>query len=490
MKKKNIKKINSPVYYIGTLIMLVLLFVAPAVAKPWAAGITQEGVSLACIFIGCIIGILTTNDLILSALFSMGALVVYGIFTPAGVVAAYMGTPVVWQVIALYALCYVIVRDGTGETLARFILTRKVTQKYPLLMIIILMVTVGIASAFMGVWGALMVGFTLLDSIYEEAKIDRQSKFAKLLYLGAFICMTVSPMAMGGMQAMNLAVGQFFMDAVGVSVIGFKFVVYAWLLVLVFSVAFALCMKYIFRCDIHCLARVDLRETFGTENTSLSRRQIIPLVAFLVIAIYSFTSALWPDSVPFISSLKNMGIVLFTTIVLAVLVLIRVDGEQIFNPAEAFKEGVNWPIVMAIASLACIGGQLVSDTFGIKAWLTEVLGGVLSASNPMLLVLLTIVLTVALTNFFSNTATLYVMSALVATLSGPLVAAGFNITVLPVAICMSSQVAFLTYASSGQAAILLSKDNMDNKFIWTYGLAVILIWVVTTLGISALLSLL
>ena len=90
-----------------------------------------------------------------------------------------------------------------------------------------------------------------------------------------------------------------------------------------------------------------------------------------------------------------------------------------------------------------------------------------------------------LTNFFSNTATLLVVSSLVSALSGPLVDAGYDITILAVAISLSSMVAYLTYASSGQAAILLSQKNMDNKFIWTYGIAAMLLYAAVVILVSA-----
>lgn len=46
-------------------------------------------------------------------------------------------------------------------------------------------------------------------------------------------------------------------------------------------------------------------------------------------------------------------------------------------------------------------------------------------------------------------------------------------------------VAYLTYASSGQAAILLSQKNMDNKFIWTYGIAAMLLYAAVVILVSA-----
>ena len=216
----------------------------------------------------------------------------------------------------------------------------------------------------------------------------------------------------------------------------------------------------------------------------LTRRQWIPLAAFLIIALHSFTSPYWPE-MPVLSALKEMDTVLFTSVALAVLALIRVDGEQIFCPVEAFTKGVSWPIVMAVASMAAIGGLLVADEYGIKAWLTQALGGLFSNHSPLLFVAMTVLITLLLTNFFSNTATLLVVSSLVSALSGPLVDAGYDITILAVAISLSSMVAYLTYASSGQAAILLSQKNMDNKFIWTYGIAAMLLYAAVVILVSA-----
>ena len=136
--------------------------------------------------------------------------------------------------------------------------------------------------------------------------------------------------------------------------------------------------------------------------------------------------------------------------------------------------------------MAAIGGLLVADEYGIKAWLTQAPGGLFSNHSPLLFVAMTVLITLLLTNFFSNTATLLVVSSLVSALSGPLVDAGYDIiTILAVAISLSSMVAYLTYASSGQAAILLSQKNMDNKFIWTYGIAAMLLYAAVVILVSA-----
>ena len=229
-------------------------------------------------------------------------------------------------------------------------------------MVMMLLFAFGLAAAFMGVFGALIVGFTLLDGIYAEAGIEPKSKLARLLCLGAFITMCIGPMTIGSMAALNLAAGQFFLAAAGVQVVTFRFVAEAFAILIAFCAVFALALRFLFRCDIRALGRVDLAQALADKPLRLTRRQWIPLAAFLIIALHSFTSPYWPE-MPVLSALKEMDTVLFTSVALAVLALIRVDGEQIFCPVEAFTKGVSWPLSWPMASIAAIGGLLVAAKY-------------------------------------------------------------------------------------------------------------------------------
>ncbi len=53
-------------YYIGTIVEVLFMFILPMFVNPWAEGITETGVAITLIFIGEIIGIIATNDLITS----------------------------------------------------------------------------------------------------------------------------------------------------------------------------------------------------------------------------------------------------------------------------------------------------------------------------------------------------------------------------------------------------------------------------------------
>lgn len=479
MKKK------SRSYWIGLAATLLFVIVLPNVVQPWAPTITPAGVTVAMIFLGTIIALLTTNDPILSALISMCALVFHGVYAPNDLISAVLGNHMVWQLMTLYVLSYVIIRDGTGETLARFLLTRKWVQGRPLLIVAVLMSTLAIASIFLGVFGALILGFLLLKSICDAIGLDTSSDFARLLYLGCFITINIGANLMGKMNALHWANAQFFIDGLGIDIPSYSFSLYSLLLSLAFIFVYILSMKFVFKCDMSKFTdQVDLSAILGTENTKLTRRQIIPLLCFLALALYTFFGGMIPD-VPFLSEFKRMGYIIFGTLILVVLALVHVDGAPLLDLNEGFSKGINWSICLVVGALVVLGGQLLADDCGIKAWLIQTLGQTLTTTSPLLILAIAIVFTTFLTNIFSNTATMYIMSALIAAICAPLVGSGYELAVLPVAISNSAQMAYMTIAASGQAVLLFNQENISKKFIWTKGAAVLLIWCITCFAVCA-----
>lgn len=472
-KKKNLS------YWIGLITAFLFVFALPRVVHPWAASVTPMGVTVAMIFLGTIIALLTTNDSILSALIAMCALVFNGVFAPNALISAVLGNYMVWQLMTLYVLSYVIIRDGTGETLARFLLTRKWLQGKPLLVVVVLMVTMAIASIFLGVFGALILCFLLLKSICSAIDLSPNSDFARCLYLGCFITINTGANLMGKMNALHWANAQFFMDGLGIDIPSYSFSLYSLFIIIAFIIVYILAVKFLFKCDMSKFTNVDLVALLGTENTRLTKKQAIPLVCFLALACYTFFGGLLPDGIPLISEFKGMGYIIFGTLILVVLALIHVDGVPILDLNEGFSKGISWPICLVVGTLVVIGGQLLDDGCGIKVWLVETLGQALTTSSPLLILAVAIILTTFLTNIFSNTATMYIMSALIASLCVPLVGAGYELVVLPVAISTSAQMAYMTVAASGQAVLLFNQENISKKFVWTKGTITLLLWCVT-----------
>jgi len=107
-------------------------------------------------------------------------------------------------------------------------------------------------------------------------------------------------------------------------------------------------------------------------------------------------------------------------------------------------------------------------------------------SWPMF-VLLAIVLCSAITNFFSNLATGVIVATIMAPFAVTYMNQGINIQPLCVGMCIASMTAYLTVAAYTTAPLLLSRESMPTKWIWSKGLlALIIEIVVNTTMVSVL----
>ena len=66
--------------------------------------------------------------------------------------------------------------------------------------------------------------------------------------------------------------------------------------------------------------------------------------------------------------------------------------------------------------------------------------------------------------------------------------AGINITVIGTAIAFTSMFAYLTYAAAGPAPLLLGKEGIESKFVWSKGVLALVIYAVAATVVFSLLG--
>lgn len=478
-------KINTK-KWIGVFLMILCNLVLPAVVNPWAT-LTKTGVAVLFILIGFIAGMLTMDDLMLPTIFSMAGAVTYCGATANDVFAAYLGNSIIVQMIFLFAICYLVSRDDTGKALVAWAFSRKIFQKTPMLLLFAMAVIFGIVACLVNVFGALILLFPILRSVCNLADIPEDSKFGRLLFLGCFIATNLGSNLTSPMYPYLVAYVDMFGAAAGTTLNALEIASLSGMILLVFSALYALSMKYVFKCDLQKLVSFDISDVFKNQSVRFTKRQIIPLIGFLLVAIYSFTSGFWPN-VGIFAVLKNMGSALFTILVFGVLCLIVVDGKPLCNPVEAMKN-VSWPLLFGIGALIYISGLFSNSEFGIVPWISQALNGIFGEMNAFVLLIFTVVVTFIVTNFISNMATMYMMGAIILPLVAGL-ANNFSIIVFPVATMIAANVSYLTPAASGQAGLLFSNKNITMKFLWSHGLimtAILLFSLVLIFGLRMVL---
>ncbi len=137
---------------------------------------------------------------------------------------------------------------------------------------------------------------------------------------------------------------------------------------------------------------------------------------------------------------------------------------------------------------SALGGALSSNDLGIKAWLTEILGPMFSNMSWPVFVLLIVVVCSVVTNFFSNMATGVIVASMTAPFAAAFADSGINVSVIGAAIAYSSMFAYLTYAAAGPAPILLGREGIETKFIWSKGLITLVIYIVVATVVFSLMG--
>lgn len=464
-------------YWIGLILCLFFFFVAPSFLPTWAT-VTQDGVTILCFSLALIIGMALMEDMMLPALMCMTACVIYLNFSIATVATTFVGSTIVLQLVVMWALGYAILKSGAGENITRFILTRKIFQGRSYLMLFALMIAFAVSAIFVINHAMLPIMFSVLGNICAAAGIDKHSKEGKLIYLGPFITISTGIMLPGVMMAMNVTLNGYFEQAIGRVIPPITFTVVVSAAILLFTVLYLLACKFIFKTNLEPLGKVDMAKIVGNDGPAFETDQLLLLGAFVLGALYAFVAPFFPDSGA-IGRFKALSISLVIIILEMILSMVKVKGKQVFNPIVSFREGCLWQVALVTAALSFVGGATISPDYGIMDWLMSTLGTFLTNAGiiPVMLIC-TVVVTIA-TNFVSNTVVVFLFCGLLAaTVAVPLDQAGFNVGVLPPIIMSCGCCAYLTYASAAQGAMFLDEENIDNKFIWTYGVAAMFIWII------------
>lgn len=125
------KEKNPVVYWVGVVVGLFLMFVFGRVCPAWGA-VTPMGVNMIGIFIGLLLLITVTGELIWPALAALVATVLCGYMTGGDIIAKFMGTTTILQVIAILVICAALRSTGAGAVIAKKIVTAKFVQGRPL----------------------------------------------------------------------------------------------------------------------------------------------------------------------------------------------------------------------------------------------------------------------------------------------------------------------------------------------------------------------
>lgn len=242
---------------------------------------------------------------------------------------------------------------------------------------------------------------------------------------------------------------------------------------------YMLICKFIFRLDVNKLKNLD-NSIFNAKDLKVTPERKVAMLALLALIIVLVVPSLLPVG-NFLRDISDLlGLSLKAMIIYFVLSLIKVDGKYIFKFGELATKGVPWNMVIMTCGIMSFVSLLGDERTGISAFLGKVLTPVFTDSSKLIFFLLTLAITVFLTNFMINMVVAVIMISATMPIAANLGVDPLQIVYL---ITISCTIAFMLPSASAASCCLFANTQwVRAKDVYKYSVPTIIMLSLIALG--------
>lgn len=479
-KTSNRKITNKDIYtIIGVLFIYAFGYVCPAFG-----GITPMGMKMLGVLIGLIFMTCTGCNIMVSSLLALMGFVIHGYYNAATLLTTWVGSTTTFQIIFCGALCVALRKSGVMDVISKKMLMSKICKGRPYILMFMIMLSGFLVSIFIGGAPFFLLFFTMMDSILQVSGYSKDDP----LYPMALLAIYVS--AYGGFLfpwkgAMAITVGMF--NSV-LEPFGMEFDSLLYMLIQIvtwvgFDVIFVLCLKYVFRTDLSKMKALDISKIESLQQIpdKLDFNMKVSLGSLLFCVAYIMITSFLPKDMPGYATITCLGAPLIWLVPLSLFSIIRKDGKPIMNVAALAQESSLWMMIALVGSLTMLGKICTDAELGIRGWMVGLFTPLFGNMSIPMLLLLVVVFTTVVTQVVNG----QVLTMGLTPVIGPIICTmileqgvAANPSVALTVLSQSATVAFLTVSGSVNAAYLLNRKEITQKFIFTKGVGVLTIFMI------------
>lgn len=469
-------------YYIFALIGLLLMFGFGRVV-PAFAGITPVGVHMLGIFLGVLVITIATGETFWPALAGLFAMIICEYSTASGLLATWFGNATIQQIIWVMALTGAVTESGAVNVLARRVLRVKALQGHPVRLVTVLFLAVLVCSALVSSpTTMLLLWYPILDTICEMCGVPKDSDLKRSLLLGVYIsAMGAYVLPFKGVHLSSVAIISGIMKSSGLEFNNAAYLIVATLVVLLFVLAYVVFMRFVWKIDLSPLKNFDSQKLGMSESDlKMTGRQKI-LLGFMIFGIvFLLLSMALPKGSAVYAFYSKIGNTWIWIVLFTILCIFRdKDGKPFINGVKLLQTKTMWGIVAVAGCFTICGSAIASDDLGIKTAIAEFLSPILGNATWPLMVILCVAVSTIFTNFTNGMPVSFTINAVCIPLACTMQMNGTgNATILGVATILSSMCAFLTNGAIAYAPIMLGREEMTTKFMFTKGIVTNIIYIV------------
>ncbi len=475
------KKKNT-FYYIIVVISVLFMYGFGQVV-PTFAGITPVGISMLGIFFGVLIATIATGETFWPALLGLFAMIICNYTTAGALLGTWFGNTTIQQIIWVMALTGAVTESGAVNVLARKVLKIKALQGHPVRLITVLFLAVLICSALVSSpTTMLLLWYPILDGICDMCGVKKDSDLKRELLLGVYIsAMGAYVLPFKGVHLSSIAIISGIMESSGLVFNNAVYLLVATLVIVVFVLMYVVFIRFVWKTDLTALRDFDVEKLDLTEADLKMTGKQKTLLGFMIFGIvFLLLSMVLPADSAVMAFYNKIGSTWIWVVLFAILCMMRdKEGKPFINGVKLLQSKTMWGIVAVAGCFTICGSAIASDDLGIKNAIAEFLSPVLGNASWPVMVILCVAVSTIFTNFTNGMPVSFTINAVCIPLACTMEMNGTgNATILGVATILSSMCAMLTNGAIAYAPVMLGREEMTTKFIFTKGVVTNIIYIV------------
>jgi len=444
---------------------------------PPFGSISVEGMRLIGLFVAFIYGMTITSDP-WPALFTVIMFPFTGLIDMSAVLTIGFGSDVFIFVLFSLILVKYLETNGATTFVAIWLLKRKMLIGHPWRLIAMLLFVCWLISSFINAVVGLMITWSFIYQIFNYFGYKPYQKTSTLIMFGTCV---MSALGLASLPWGNnsLVIFSAFTNVTGLEINYLGYMGYSIPFALMTIVFYILLCKFVFRADVTAMKNFD-PTIFKAEDSNLTIEKIIALISTVILVVMILIPSILPNDSPIASLGKVTGLSGKILFIFAVLQIIRLKGERIFDFFTLSKQSTNWNLMLLVADILVFSALIGSSEAGISNFLTETLTPFFAGKSAIFLIVLSTIVTVIITNFMVNK----IVAVLIISITMPIAQMlGIDLVQLGALYTVSCTIAFMLPSASQASTIFFANSAWARpKDIFAYGIVVII--VLTALAIT------
>lgn len=483
-------KSNNTAHYIKALIGIAIILIfwfLPTFGQMTPVGMKVLGIFIAVLYLYTLDEIPWASILCFIAIaFTIPEL--YPDFTGTSihkVIELSVGNWLITFIIANLLMAYALNESGFVKRVTYWFLRRKIARKSPWGFTFLFW----LAALFVGCWLDTTTTFVFFagfaHALIEQIGFKKGDKYPSMLIMGiAFavnIAFAMTPISHGsiitgmgmiaGMAGGPINIVNYMLVGVPVGVVCF--------------IGMYCVFRFLFKVDFTPFEQVDLTKLVGEKGEPFGKREKATTVIFLLVVLCWLVAGFLNIFAPASSAAAFFNMISLIIPALAgvlVMLVIRVEGRALLDFEKAAKGGVNWSIMLLIATVMMLGTVLSLQTTGFTATVGSYLQPIINSGiSPFVFMLAISALIIILTNFFNNVPMMILFLSVCVPVAGSLGASGHAVGSI---VLIAAEMAFATPAAFATIAMIYADEHVQRKDVFKYGM-IVMIWTIIVVGLLA-----